>query len=68
MNKRPEEIKPELDFVQPNISDQISGKLFPDTPVKPGTRWFYVILLIIVLGSIAVQAVSAISLLLSSYK
>lgn len=53
-------ISTEIGFEQPKISDQISGKWFPNTPTKPGTRWFFRILAVIVIGRILLQLIGAI--------
>lgn len=60
------DISTEIGFIQPSVPEQIRGKWFPDTPAKPGTRWFYRLLAIIILGGIIVQAVSAIAVLINS--
>ena len=58
------DVSADIGYHPVNISDQICGKIFPDSKVKPGTRWIYIILLIIVLGVIIFETVEAISLLL----
>ena len=65
-NEELKDVSAEIGFEQPKISNQICGKWFPDTPTKPGTRWFYHLLAIIILGGIIVQAVSAIAVLINS--
>ena len=57
------DISDQIGYHPANISDQICGKIFPDSKVKPGTRWFYVLLSIIIIGSILISAVGTISLL-----
>ncbi len=58
------DVSTELGYYPAKISDQISGKWFPDSKVKPGTRWFYVILLIIVLCGIVSSTVDTVLLFL----
>ena len=54
VKKKKNETKAEvLQEVGVNTSDIIRGKWFPDGPVKEGTRWFYVICLIIALLGVA---------------
>ena len=60
------DISDQIGYHPANISDQICGKIFPDSKVKPGTRWFYRLLAIIILGGIIVQVVSAIAVLINS--
>ena len=57
------DISDQIGYHPANISDQICGKIFPDFKIKPGTRWFYVLLSIIIIGSILISAVGTISLL-----
>ena len=61
-------ISTEIGFEQPKISDQISGRWFPNTPTKPGTRWFYRILAVIVIGRILVQLIGAILVFVAESK
>lgn len=61
-------ISTEIGFEQPKISDQISGKWFPNTSTKPGTRWFYHILAVIVIGRILMQLIGAIMVLIIESK
>ena len=56
------DISTEVGYEPAKIPDQIAGKWFPDTPVKPRTRWFYVLLLLIVLGYIVFQIVAAVEI------
>lgn len=62
MKEESRDISEEIGFAQPKISDQITGKWFPDTPVKTGTRWFFRLLSIIVIGRIIFEIVDVITL------
>ena len=53
------DISAEVGYEPAKIPDQIAGKWFPDTPVKPGTRWVYALVLLFVLGYIVFQIVAA---------
>ena len=62
------DISTEVGYEPAKIPDQIAGKWFPDTPVKSGTRWFYVLLLMIVLGYIGLQIFNAIEIVIAWMK
>jgi hypothetical protein len=61
------DVSAEIEFAQPKIPDQIAGKWFPDTPVKRGTRWFYLLIFVIMAGYIVFQVISVIMILLGNY-
>lgn len=61
-------ISTEIGFEQPKISDQITGKWFPNTPTKPGTRWFYRILAVIIIGRILNQLIGTIMIFITELK
>lgn len=61
------DVSAEIGFEQPSVTDQIAGKWFPDTPVKRGTRWFYLLIFLIMAGYIIYQAVYVIMILLGNY-
>ena len=62
------DISTEVGYEPAKIPDQIAGKWFPDTPVKPKTRWFYALLLLIVLGYIVFQIVAAVEIVIAWMK
>ncbi len=66
INEELKDVSAEIGFEQPKISNQICGKWFPDTPTKPGTRWFYRLLAIMIIGSIISQVVGVIAILVGS--
>lgn len=61
-------ISTEIGFEQPKISDQITGKWFPSTPAKPGTRWFFRILAVIIIGRILNQLIGTIIVIVTGLK
>ena len=54
------DVSRQMGYYSANVSDQVSGKWFPDSKVKPGTRWFYILILIVFLCSVISQLVNAI--------
>ena len=62
------DISTEVGYEPAKIPDQIAGKWFPDTSVKSGTRWFYALLLLIVLGYIVFQIVAAMEIVIARMK
>ena len=60
------DVSKEVGYEPAKISDQIAGKIFPDTPVKRGTRWIYVVLLLLVLGYIVFQTYEALKIIFFS--
>ncbi len=60
------DVSKEVGYEPVKISDQIAGKFFPDTPVKHGTRWIYVVLLLLVLGYIVFQIYEALKIVFFS--
>ena len=62
------DISTKVGYEPAKIPDQIAGKWFPDTSVKSGTRWFYVLLLLIVLGYIGLQILNAIEIIVAWMK
>ena len=50
----------------PTIAEQITGNYFGWNKVKKGTRWFYILGLIIALSGVLFSCVTAIYLLASS--
>ena len=62
-NHTERDVSQELGYEPISVADQTRGKMFPNTRVKKGTRWFYILLLIVSLLSIAFQFAAAIGIL-----
>ena len=57
------DVSEELGYYPTETYDQIRGKLFPNSKVRTGTRWIYVVLLLIALGVVLFEAVTAVMIL-----
>ena len=66
MNKSDEikevDISQEIGYFTISAADQTRGKWFPDGKIKPGTRWFYLLIAFIMISSIIVSSVEILSI------
>ena len=56
------DVSQEIGYFTISAADQTRGKWFPDSKVKPGTRWFYLLIAFIMISSIIVSSVEILSI------